>query len=84
MHFKCVVFLEKGTTNPPTNIVDFRGFVSSIILIYRGGIPRSMEDFPESLSQAMLYAQIAIRVLCWGNIIYLDYDLLYYITIYYN
>ena len=27
-------------TNPPTNIVDFRGFDSSTILILRGGIPR--------------------------------------------
>ena len=37
-----------------TNIVDFRGFDSSIILIPRGGIPRPIADFPESLSQAML------------------------------
>ena len=42
------------TPNPPTNNVDFRGFDSSIILIYRGGIPRSRGDFPESLTQAML------------------------------
>ena len=32
----------------------FRGFDSSIMLILRGGIPRPMGDFPESLSQAML------------------------------
>ena len=42
------------TANFPTNIVDFRGFDSSIILILRGGIPRPIVDFPESLSQAML------------------------------
>ena len=37
-----------------TNIVDFRGFDSSIISIYRGGIPRPIGDFLESLTQAML------------------------------
>ena len=48
------------TPNLPTNIVDFRGFDSSIILIQRGGIlPESLiymsiGNFPESLSQAML------------------------------
>ena len=40
--------------NSPTNIVEFRGFDSSIILILRGGILRPIRDFPESLSQAML------------------------------
>ena len=40
--------------NLPTNIVDFRGFDSSTILIWRGGIPRPIGDFPESSSQAML------------------------------
>ena len=39
---------------PPTNAVDFRGFDSSIIFIPRGGIPRPIGDFPESLTQAML------------------------------
>ena len=43
-----------STANPRTNIMDFRGFDSSIILILRGGIPRPMWDFPESLSQAIL------------------------------
>ena len=42
------------TANPPTNIADYRGFDSSVILILRGGIPRPIGDFPESLSQAML------------------------------
>ena len=40
----------RNTPNLPTNIVDFRGFDSSIILIDRGGMPRPMGDFPESLS----------------------------------
>ena len=42
------------TANPRTNIVDFRGFDSSIILIKRGGILRPIGDFLESSSQAML------------------------------
>ena len=42
------------TPNLPTNIVDFRGFDSSIILILMGGILRPIEDFPETLSQALL------------------------------
>ena len=42
------------TPNLPTNIVDFGGLDSSTILILRGGIPRPIGDFPESLSQAML------------------------------
>ena len=33
--------------------MDVRGFDSSIILILRGGIPRPIGDFPESLSQAI-------------------------------
>ena len=42
------------TANLPTDIVDFKGFDSSIILLLRGGIPRPIGDFPESLSQAIL------------------------------
>ena len=42
------------TANLHANIMDFRGFDSSIILIVRGGIPRPIGDFTESLSQAML------------------------------
>ena len=42
------------TPNLPTNILDFRGFGSSIILVLRGGILMSIGDFPESLSRAML------------------------------
>ena len=40
--------------NLRTNIMDFRGFDSSIILIIVGGILMSIGDFPESLSQAIL------------------------------
>ena len=32
--------------NLPTNIMDFRGFDSSRILILRGVIPRPIGDFP--------------------------------------
>ena len=42
------------------NMVDFRGFDSSIILIQRGGTPRLIGDFPESLSQAMLVGVMLI------------------------
>ena len=35
-------------------MLDFRGFDSSIILSLRGGIPRPIVDFPESLSHAIL------------------------------
>ena len=42
------------THNIPTNLVDFGGFDSSIMLCLRGGILMSIGNFPESLSQAML------------------------------
>ena len=42
------------TPNRPTNIVDFKGFDSNIILTLRGGILMSIGDFLQSLSQAML------------------------------
>ena len=45
---------SRTTPNLPTNIVHFRVFDSSIILVWRGGIPRPIGDFPESLTQAML------------------------------
>ena len=45
---------NEGMPNLPTNIVDFGGFDSSIILIKRGGILMSMGNVPESLSQVML------------------------------
>ena len=46
--------IDTITPNLPTNIMDFRGFDSSVILILRGGIPRPIGDVPESLSQAIL------------------------------
>ena len=53
-----------GTTpNLPTNIVDVRGFDSSIILNLRGGILRPIGNLPEILSQAML-----VRIMLVGNL----------------
>ena len=46
--------MDPYTPNLPTNIVDFGGFDSSIMLFVRGGILMSIVNFPESLSQAML------------------------------
>ena len=43
-----------ATANPRTNIIDFRGFDSNIILNLRGELFRPIGDFPESASQAML------------------------------
>ena len=48
------------TANLPTNIVDVRGFDSSIMLILRGGIPRPKGVFLESLSQAILVVIILV------------------------
>ena len=42
------------TANLRTKILDFRGFDSSIILILRGGILRSLGNFPETVSQQIL------------------------------
>ena len=42
------------TPNLPTNIMDFRGFDSRIILMLGVGIPRPKWDFPEMLSQAIV------------------------------
>ena len=44
----------QGMANLATNIVDFEGSDSSVILIRRSGIPRPIGDFPTSLTQAML------------------------------
>ena len=51
---------SKTTPNLPTNIVDFRGFDSSIIFILRGGTLMSIGNFPESLSRAMLVGTMLI------------------------
>ena len=45
---------DRDTLNLPTNIVDFIGLDSSIMLILMGGMLMSMGDFPESLNQAIL------------------------------
>ena len=43
------------TANLPTNIMDCRGFDSSITLILRGG-----GEFPESSSQAILVGRLGV------------------------
>ena len=48
------------TPNLPTNIVDFGGFDSSIMLFLRGGILMSIGNFPESLTQAILVGVMLI------------------------
>ena len=53
-----------STSNVPTKMLDFRRFDSSIILISRGGIPRPVGDFPESLTRAMLVGTMLIGRLC--------------------
>ena len=55
-----LVYLTINTPNLPTNIVDVRGFDSSIILIQRGGTLMSIGDFPESSSQVMLAGIILV------------------------
>ena len=51
---------DNNTPNLPTNIVEFGGFDSSIMLILRGGILTPIGDFPESLSQAMLVGTMLV------------------------
>ena len=51
---------KQNTANLLTNIVDFRGLDSSTILILRGGIPRPIGDFPESLSQSILVGTMLV------------------------
>ena len=55
---------QPTTANHRTNIMDFRGSDSSIILSLRGGIPMPIGDFPESLSQAMLVGVMLVGR--WG------------------
>ena len=50
-----------GTANLRTNIMDFRGFDSSLILILRGGIPRPIGNFLEALSRAILVGIITVH-----------------------
>ena len=48
------------TANLRTQIVEFRGFDSSIILFLRGGIPRRIGNFLEVLSQEILVGIILV------------------------
>ena len=48
------------TANLRTEILDFRGFDPSIILILMGGIPRPIGNFPEVLSQLILVGMILL------------------------
>ena len=50
----------EDTVNFRTIIIDFRGFDANIILIERGGIPRPIGIFPESLSQAILVGKTLV------------------------
>ena len=52
--------LRFATANLRTNIMDFRGFDSSTILILRGGMIMSIGYFPESLSQAILVGIVLV------------------------
>ena len=52
--------MNQNTPNLPTNIVDFRGFDSSRILILRGGILMFIGDLPEVLSQQILVGRIVV------------------------
>ena len=69
------------TPNLPTNIVDFRGFDSSIVLIQRGGILMSIGDLPENLSKVMLVGTMLVERL--GVYCYYQYYYYYYYYYYY-
>ena len=58
------------TANLRTNIMDFRGFDSSIILILRGGmiIIMSMGDSPQSFSQSILVGRILVGIILVGRL----------------
>ena len=65
-----VLGIGTGTANLPTNIVEFRGFDSSVMLFLRGGILRPKGDFQGSLSQAMLVGTMLVGglgVICKTN-----------------
>ena len=52
--------LQLSRANLRTNIMEFRGFDSNIILSLRGGIPRPTWNFPESLTQAILVGEMLV------------------------
>ena len=49
-----------SAANLHVKILDFRGLDSSRSLILRGGIPRPIGDFLESLSQSILLGMILV------------------------
>ena len=67
--------IREQLPNLPTKIVDFKGFDSNIILMLRGGILKSIENFLEFVSQAILAGIILVGRLgaailgisCTGN-----------------
>ena len=58
--FESLSLADHYTANLGTNIVEFRGFDSSIMLRLKGGIPRPIGNIPESLSQAVLAGIILV------------------------
>ena len=52
--------LVRGAPNPQTKNPGFREFDSSKCFISGGGIPRSIGNSPESLSQAVLAGTIVV------------------------
>ena len=58
--WQCSPSEPQSTANLRTKIMDFIGFDSSKILIWRGGILRSIGNFPESSSQTILVGIIFV------------------------
>ena len=54
------VLVTVATANLCSKIMDVGGFELSRILILRGGIPRPIGKFPESLSQAILVGIVLV------------------------
>ena len=73
---------EATTPNPPTDIVDFRGFDSSRILILRGEILMYIGDFPEDLSQAIFVRTVLVGRLSVLCIVYIYIYIYIHIYIY--
>ena len=63
--------LRRHTADLRTKILDSRGFDSSMILLVRGGILRSIGNFPDSLSQAILVAISLVGRLGVGGLVLL-------------
>ena len=56
----CLPLRSNPTAYLRTEIMDFRGFDSKVILIVRGGILMSIGNFPEMLSQQILAEVILV------------------------